>query len=90
MHPRVHRLVHELQELPPDADLSLAALARRAGLSPSRFMRVFTESLGIPLRPYLKWLRFQRAVGMLSSMVQSGAWVIGCTGVSSNLSDQFP
>lgn len=61
MHPRVHRLVHELQELPPDADLSLEALARRARLSPSRFMHVFTESMGIPLRPYLRWLRFQRA-----------------------------
>jgi AraC-like DNA-binding protein len=24
-------------------------------------MHVFTESLGIPLRPYLRWLRFQRA-----------------------------
>jgi transcriptional regulator GlxA family with amidase domain len=28
-------------------------------------MHVFTTSLGIPLRPYLAWLRIQRAAGAL-------------------------
>jgi len=31
------------------------------GLSPGRLMHAFTESIGIPLRPYLAWLRVQRA-----------------------------
>ena len=61
MHPREQRLLRQLRELPPEADVSLEALAARIGLSPSRLMHVFTESVGIPLRPYLRWLRFQRA-----------------------------
>jgi AraC-like DNA-binding protein len=46
---------------------SLPTLAAIAGLSPSRFMHVFTESVGIPLRPYLLWLRVQRAACALMS-----------------------
>jgi AraC-like DNA-binding protein len=60
LHPRVRRLLARLraEDL---ADTSLEALAREARLSPSRLMHVFTESIGIPLRPYLVWLRLQRA-----------------------------
>lgn len=61
MHPRVARLLRELRDLEPDTDTSLDALAARVKLSPSRLMHVFTESTGLPLRPYLRWLRFQRA-----------------------------
>lgn len=64
MHPRVKRLLARLKSAPPD-DTSLPALARIAGLSPGRLMHVFTESLGIPLRPYLAWLRLQRAAGAI-------------------------
>jgi len=46
---------------------SLAALASVAGLSPSRLMHVFTESTGIPLRPYVLWLRVQCAACALTS-----------------------
>jgi AraC-like DNA-binding protein len=42
-------------------DLSLKTLAGIAGLSPSRFMHVFTKSVGVPVRPYILWLRVQRA-----------------------------
>lgn len=62
MHPRVQRVLRYLCQ--PELDrrrTSLANLARIAGLSPSRLMHVFTESLGIPLRPYLLWMRVQRA-----------------------------
>jgi AraC-like DNA-binding protein len=61
MHPKVSRIVRELRKLAPDADTSLEALAERVGLSPSRLMHVFTESVGIPIRPYVRWLRLQRA-----------------------------
>ena len=44
-----------------DDATSLEGLARAVGLSPSRLMHVFTSSVGIPLRPYLAWLRVQRA-----------------------------
>jgi AraC-like DNA-binding protein len=39
----------------------LNALANVAGLSRSRLMHVFTESVGVPLRPYILWLRLQHA-----------------------------
>jgi AraC-like DNA-binding protein len=45
-----------------DADLSLAHLAASVGLSEGRLMHAFTDSVGTPLRPYLAWLRVQRAV----------------------------
>jgi len=61
VHPRVRALLRHLQSLPPDGDTSLDALARAVDLSPSRLMHAFTESIGLPLRPYLAWLRLQRA-----------------------------
>jgi AraC-like DNA-binding protein len=62
IHPGVGRVLSHLQE--PRAafdDLSLKRLAGIAGLSPSRFMHAFTESVGVPVRPYILWLRLQRA-----------------------------
>ena len=67
VHPRVRRLLRLLSQLSPDADTSLDALATLAGLSPGRLMHVFTESVGIPVRPYMAWLRLQRAAGAISS-----------------------
>jgi AraC-like DNA-binding protein len=68
MHPRVRRVLRYLREEELDRDrTSLAWLARVAELSPSRLMHVFTESVGIPLRPYLLWLRVQRAAGALAN-----------------------
>src|SRR5215510_1777043 len=42
-------------------DVSLDRLAGISGLSRSRFMHVFTESVGVPIRPYILWLRLQQA-----------------------------
>jgi AraC-like DNA-binding protein len=66
LHPRVRRVLRHLRALPPEADTSLAALAEVAQLSPGRLMHTFTESIGIPLRPYLAWLRLQRAAGEIT------------------------
>src|SRR5262245_42518835 len=62
IHPGVRRVLSYLAE-PQSAldDLSLKSLAGVARLSPSRFMHAFTESVGVPLRPYILWLRLQRA-----------------------------
>ena len=62
IHPGVGRVLSYVQE--PQAvwdDLSLKTLAGVAHLSPSRFMHAFTDSVGVPVRPYLLWLRLQRA-----------------------------
>jgi AraC-like DNA-binding protein len=67
MHPRVRRVIRALRDRPGDADVSLPALARAAGLSEGRFMHAFTRSIGIPLRPYLLWLKLQRAAAAIAA-----------------------
>lgn len=62
IHPRVRRVLTRLKQQQTLLDYSsLKTLAGIAGLSPSRFLHVFTESVGVPVRPYLLWLRLQRA-----------------------------
>jgi AraC-like DNA-binding protein len=62
IHPRVLRVMKYLRErIGVVDDFSLKTLAGISGLSPTRFMHVFTESVGVPLRPYILWLRLQRA-----------------------------
>src|SRR5262245_30591336 len=59
---RIQRVLTHLRgERTAFDDLSLNALAAIAGLSRSRFMHLFTEAIGVPLRPYVLWLRLQRA-----------------------------
>jgi transcriptional regulator GlxA family with amidase domain len=67
IHPRVRKLLRALRAMPADADTSLDALAKTVGLSPGRLMHAFTDSIGIPLRPYLGWLRLQRAAAAVVS-----------------------
>ncbi|MBZ4408775.1 AraC family transcriptional regulator [Myxococcus sp. XM-1-1-1] len=67
MHPRVRKLLRHLRADPAPEDTSLEALAEVAGLSSGRLMHAFTESTGVPLRPYLLWLRLQRAAGAIAS-----------------------
>lgn len=68
IHPGVNRAIRYVHERIGSADdFSLNALARISGLSQSRFMHVFTESVGVPLRPYILWLRLQRAACDLMS-----------------------
>ena len=47
-------------------DVSLDALSASVRLSPSRFMHLFSTSVGVPLRPYVLWLRLQRGAGELA------------------------
>jgi transcriptional regulator GlxA family with amidase domain len=61
IHPRVRKVLAVLRAAGVNDATSLEALAGLVRLSPSRLMHVFTESVGIPLRPYLAWLRLQRA-----------------------------
>jgi len=62
IHPKVNRVIKYLREsIAVSDDLSLKTLAGISGLSQSRFMHLFTESVGVPVRPYILWLRLQRA-----------------------------
>ncbi len=60
IHPRVRELLEVLRAGSGERT-DLESLASAVGLSPGRLMHVFTESIGIPLRPYLTWLKLQRA-----------------------------
>jgi AraC-like DNA-binding protein len=66
IHPGVRSALRSLREqLGSPKVVSLTNLAKIAGLSRSRFMHVFTQSIGVPVRPYILWLRLQRASGLL-------------------------
>jgi AraC-like DNA-binding protein len=68
LHPAVRRVLRTIRnEIETRDDFSLKRMAQVAGLSPSRFMHVFTESVGVPLRPYILWLRLQMACGEVMS-----------------------
>ncbi|MBL8719000.1 MAG: helix-turn-helix transcriptional regulator [Myxococcales bacterium] len=67
LHPRVRKVLRLLRERLPDGDVSLASLAAEVELSPGRLMHAFTTSIGLPLRPYLSWLRLQRAAAAIVS-----------------------
>jgi AraC-like DNA-binding protein len=64
LHPKVRRALKVIrEEMATKRRFSLQHMAAAAGLSPSRFMHVFTESVGVPVRPYILWLRLQHACG---------------------------
>lgn len=65
LHPAVSKVL-SLARTMDDESLSLGALAESVGLSEGRLMHAFTESVGIPLRPYVAWLRVQRAVAAIA------------------------
>jgi AraC-like DNA-binding protein len=72
-HPGIRRVLRHLRTATADSDASLAGLAARARLSAGRFMHAFTESVGVPLRPYLRWLKLERAGAAIASGVPLAA-----------------
>ena len=70
LHPKVRRALQVVrEELATARSFALSRMAGIAGLSKSRFMHVFTESVGVPLRPYILWRRLQ----MACSEIMNGA-----------------
>jgi len=74
LHPAVGKVLALARTM--DESLSLGALAESVGLSEGRLMHAFTESVGIPLRPYVAWLRVQRAVAAIAG--GAGAGILEC------------
>jgi len=65
--PRIRRVLRSLPSKLAGAEaIRLDSVADSVGLSPSRFLHLFTESVGIPLRPYVLWLRLQCAARELA------------------------
>jgi AraC-like DNA-binding protein len=65
---RIVRTLHIIHE-DPATRLSLAALARHAQLSPSRFTALFRQTTGVPVRRYKLWV----AMGAAVRSMQRGA-----------------
>lgn len=65
-HPAIRKVLRALRADGAETDESLEALSAIARLSPSRFMHAFTQDVGIPLRPYLRWLKFERAAALIA------------------------
>jgi len=64
---RVKRVLRDLPNRLAEAKaVSLDVVAASVGLSASRFLHLFTTSVGVPLRPYVLWLRLQCGAGELA------------------------
>jgi AraC-like DNA-binding protein len=61
LHPAVTRALALIDAHVEEQSIRLAALATAAGISSSRLSHLFREQLGVPLRPYVRWLRIERA-----------------------------
>ncbi|MFF0528030.1 helix-turn-helix transcriptional regulator [Nocardia amikacinitolerans] len=66
-HPAVAEVLRLLPERIAAGPVRLADFARAVHLSESRLAHVFSAELGLPFRPYLRWLRVQRAVELLAA-----------------------
>lgn len=64
--PERDRVARVLSTLPAHLEevLSLERLASAAAMSASRFRHRARAQVGMPLRPYLRWLRLQRALAL--------------------------
>ncbi|MBJ6766001.1 AraC family transcriptional regulator [Myxococcaceae bacterium JPH2] len=90
VHPAIKRLIAILPERIEAGDVSQRALAQEVGLSAGRIGHLFSTSIGIPLRPYILWLRLRRATEAFQdgATLTQAAHVAGFTD-SSHLSNAF-
>ncbi|WP_067847645.1 helix-turn-helix domain-containing protein [Nocardia lijiangensis] len=66
-HGAVTEALRLLPSLVPDHSIRGADVAKRVGLSPARLSHLFAEQVGMPLRPYILWLRLRVAIGRFRS-----------------------
>lgn len=64
--PRIKRSIEHILAS-DDLSITLAHMAREAGLSMGRFRHLFSNQIGMPLKSYLLWTKLQRAIQSLSS-----------------------
>jgi AraC family transcriptional regulator len=85
------KLVRDFIEGSLAEDLSVADLARLAGISPSRFASLFKNSFSIPVHRYVVSRRIERAISLLSMGSYRNADIAAACGFASesHFSDVF-
>ncbi|MEU8104554.1 helix-turn-helix transcriptional regulator [Nonomuraea muscovyensis] len=66
-HPAVEAAISVIPELLAGGRVRLRAVADAVHLSPSRLAHLFSAHVGIPLRPYVGWLRLRRAIDRVAA-----------------------
>ncbi len=64
--PRIRQSLAWLAHRDPEQDCSAATLAAAAGLSSSRYLQLFKQQTGVPLRKYILWLKLRRVLQRLA------------------------
>lgn len=67
LHPAVEAAITVIPTLLARGPVRLPAVADAVHLSPSRLAHLFSAHVGIPLRPYVRWLRLQRAIDLVAA-----------------------
>jgi transcriptional regulator GlxA family with amidase domain len=83
MDPRIQRVILFMEEN-PDRGLSLAGLARFAGLSSSRLRHKFKAEVGVTPTVYLQTLRLNKARELLTTNFLTVKEVKAAVGISSD------
>ncbi|NUO97054.1 MAG: helix-turn-helix transcriptional regulator [Nonomuraea sp.] len=66
-HPAVEAAIAVIPALLAGGPVRLGAVADAVHLSPSRLAHLFSAHVGIPLRPYVRWLRLRRAIDRVAA-----------------------
>jgi AraC-like DNA-binding protein len=67
LHPAVEAAIAVIPTFLGRGPVRLPTVADAVHLSPSRLAHLFSAHVGIPLRPYVRWLRLQRAIGLVAA-----------------------
>ncbi|WP_433216350.1 helix-turn-helix transcriptional regulator [Microtetraspora malaysiensis] len=67
LHPAVEAAIAVIPTLLRGGPVRLRAVADAVHLSPSRLAHLFSAHVGIPLRPYVRWLRLRRAIDRVAA-----------------------
>lgn len=67
LHPAVEAAITVIPTLLRHGPVRMRTVAEAVHLSPSRLAHLFGAHVGIPLRPYVRWLRLQRAIGLVAT-----------------------
>ncbi|MBB5082022.1 helix-turn-helix transcriptional regulator [Nonomuraea endophytica] len=67
LHPAVEAAIAVIPTLLRRGPVRLRTVADTVHLSPSRLAHLFGAHVGIPLRPYVRWLRMQRAIDLVAA-----------------------